>query len=292
MNALKDAARLLAYLVLTLFIGALGAPLLYWLSRYIAAHGAFTFLLRFDFETFFHRAVLIAALLLLWPLIRSLNIARQGDLGLTSNRWWRRDLSGGFLFAAVPLALVACALVALRIYQIKATPDWHGLPAVVASSAAVPVIEEWLFRGLVLGVLLRSWRPSAASGASAAFFSIVHFLKAPANTSTDPRWFSGFVSIAHAFDQFAEPMLVLGGFTTLFAIGWILADARLRTRSLWLPIGLHAGWIVASGAFGKFAQRQIIALPWLGKNLLVGIVPLVVAAFTWWLVRLFTRYAR
>ena len=52
-------------------------------------------------------------------------------------------------------------------------------------------------------------------------------------------------------------MLVLAGFTTLFLIGLILADARLQTRSLWLPIGLHAGWILASGAFNKIAHREI-----------------------------------
>ena len=67
-------------------------------------------------------------------------------------------------------------------------------------------------------------------------------------------------------------MLVLAGFSTFFCIGWILADARLRTRSLWLPIGLHAGWIFANGVFSKVAHREIVALPWLGKDLLVGIV--------------------
>ena len=33
-----------------------------------------------------------------------------------------------------------------------------------------------------------------------------------------------------------------------------LADARLQTRSLWLPIGLHAGWIFSRGAFNKIAR--------------------------------------
>jgi hypothetical protein len=76
----------------------------------------------------------------------------------------------------------------------------------------------------------------------------------------------------------------------LFLIGWILADARLQTRSLWLPIGLHAGWILAAGTFNKIALRQLIILPWLGKNLLVGIVPLAVAALTWLLMRGWLKY--
>ena len=84
--------------------------------------------------------------------------------------------------------------------------------------------------------------------------------------------------------------MVAAGFTTLFLIGWILADARWQTRSLWLPIGLHAGWILTSGVFNKVALRQLIALPWLGKNLLVGIVPLAVAGLTWLIMRGWLKY--
>src|SRR6185503_14715914 len=93
------------------------------------------------------------------------------------------------------------------------------------------------------------------------------------------------VSIANAFSQFADPLLVLAGFTTLFLLGWILADARIRTRSLWLPIGLHAGWIFANAIFSKVARREMDLLPLLGKNLLIGIAPLCVALLTWAVVR-------
>jgi hypothetical protein len=103
-------------------------------------------------------------------------------------------------------------------------------------------------------------------------------------------WFSGFVSIAHSFWQFADPILLAAGFFTLFIIGWILADARIQTCSLWLPIGLHAGWIFANGLFSKAAHRQVLALPWFGKDLLVGIVPLILALASWALMRGWLRY--
>jgi membrane protease YdiL (CAAX protease family) len=89
------------------------------------------------------------------------------------------------------------------------------------------------------------------------------------------------LSIGHAFAQFADPLMVLSGFSTLFLIGWILADARLRTHSLALPMGLHGGWIFGSQLFSKVARRQMIALPWIGKSLLIGIVPLGIAALSW-----------
>ena len=90
------------------------------------------------------------------------------------------------------------------------------------------------------------WETAAGHGRSWPLFSILHFLKSPEQSTDTVTWLSGFVSLGNSFSQFAEPLLVTAGFTTLFLLGWILADARVRTHSLWLPIGLHAGWIFAS----------------------------------------------
>jgi membrane protease YdiL (CAAX protease family) len=84
-------------------------------------------------------------------------------------------------------------------------------------------------------------------------------------------------------------MMLVSAFATLFLIGCILADARVLTRSLWLPIGLHAGWIFGSGTFSLLVRRQTVVLPWLGNNLLIGIIPLGVAALTWIMMRIWLR---
>src|SRR5205823_9453969 len=124
---------------------------------------------------------------------------------------------------------------------------------------------------------------------TSAFFALVHFLKAPARSNESVTWFSGFHSIANSFAQFADPMMVFASFTTLFLLGWILADARLRTRSLFLPIGLHSGWIFISGMVGKMTKRPEI-LPWLGRNLLIGLIPLGLALVSWVLMFGWLRY--
>ena len=282
---------MLGYFAATILFGAISAPLLFWAAQALAAHGIFPALARFDFESFFHRALLLGALLFLWPLLRWLRIKNARDLGLAPNRHWGRDLAVGFLLSALPVICCEIFLVHRGIYSMRALSAWAALAPVVLTAAVVPLLEEALFRGLFLGVLLRSPRPWLAVVLSAAIFSIVHFLKAPDQTTTAVQWNSGFVSLAHSFDQFGEPMLVLAGFTTLFVIGLVLAHARLRTQSLWLPIGLHAGWILASGAFGKIARREIVALPWLGKSLLIGLVPLAVCLLSWLLLRAWLKYA-
>lgn len=280
---------MLVYLLATVLVGALLAPPLFWAAQSLATHGRFAFLERFDFETFFHRALLIAALLLLWPLVRSLSIRDKTDLQLEKNPRWRRDLIAGLIFSGVPLLCCAAILLATPVYSLRGAVNWPGVFKMVVAAAVVPIIEELFFRGLILGTLLKSGRRYFAMFVTSVLYSIVHFLKAPEHTSTVVTWTSGFNSIAHAFVQFTDPILVAAGFTTLFLIGWILADARLETRSLWLSIGLHAGWILTSGVFNKIALRKMIVLPWLGKNLLVGIVPLAVAGVTWLIVRAWLR---
>jgi membrane protease YdiL (CAAX protease family) len=288
---LKDAARLLAYFVGTILFGALAAPILFWAARALADHGIFPALAGFDFESFFHRALLLGAIALLWPLLRELRIKSWRDLELEPNPRWLRDVAIGFVLSGLPVLLCEIFLVQRGFYLMRDNVSTIALGRAFLSAIIVPFIEEALFRGLFLGVLLRAMRPWTANIVSAAIFSIVHFLKAQDQTTTDVRWFSGFVSLAHSTDQFAQPMLVLAGFTTLLVIGIVLAYGRLRTRSLWLPIGLHAGWILGNEAFSKIARRGAAALPWLGKSLLIGLVPLAVCLLSWGLLRIWLRYA-
>jgi membrane protease YdiL (CAAX protease family) len=289
---LKDAARLAAYFAATILIGALLAPFLFWTAQALAAHGFFSFLAKSDFERFFHRALLIAAAALLLPFLRLSNVRSVADLRLAPNPCWKRDVFRGILLSAIPLLCCGGLIIALNVYSIRHNFAWVRFGNVLAASITVPLIEETFFRGIVLGVLLRTWRQYMSIFVTSAIFSVVHFLKAPERTSTVVTWTSGFKSVAHAFGQFGDVTMLLSAFATLFLIGWILADARLLTRSLWLPIGLHAGWIFSSGVFNRVARQEILALPWLGKNLLVGIVPFGIAGFTWVIMRIWIKYDR
>ncbi len=178
-----------------------------------------------------------------------------------------RDVVAGTVLASLPLAVCAFFLIATRIFILKTVMPWSSLVGVLGAAIAVPLIEELFFRGLLLGILLRGLRPILATLLTSAFFAVIHFLKAPDATNDVVTWFSGFRSIANSFAQFADPMMVLALFATLFLIGWILADARLRTRSLFLPIGLHSGWILVAGVVGKLTRRGTIYVALVGSEL-------------------------
>jgi len=289
---LKDVSKLAAYFIATVVIGAVLAPILFWSAQSLAAHGVFPFLARYDFETFFHRALLVAAVLLLWPLLRTSHVRSLADLSLAPNPRWGRDLCAGVVVSVVPLLSCGVLLIALHVYAFRHSFAWARFGKMVVASIAVPFIEEAFFRGIVLGLLLRTGRKYMAIFTVSAIFAAVHFLKAPERTSQIVTWTSGFSSIAHAFDALGDPMMLASALATLFLIGWILADARVLTHSLWLSIGLHAGWIFSSGAFSRLARQHALGFPWIGKNMLVGIIPLGVAALTWVIMRIWVNYDR
>ena len=289
---MKDAARLAAYFIAIIIVGALLAPILFWSAQALAAHGVFPFLAKYDFDTFFHRAILIAAVVLLWPLLRLSGVRGVADLSLVPNPHWARDLGFGVVLSVTPLLFCGALLIALHVYSFRHVFVWARFGKVLLAAITVPFIEETFFRGIILGLLLRTGRKLPSAVAVAALFAAVHFLKGSEREHAIVTWTSGFQCIGDAFAGFGDPMMVLAAFATLFLIGCILADARVLTRSLWLPIGLHAGWILASGMFSWLAHRQMAALPWLGKNLLVGIIPLGLAAVTWILIRLLLKHDR
>jgi membrane protease YdiL (CAAX protease family) len=283
---LKDAAKLSAYFIVVIIGAALLAPPLFWWAQQTSV-----FFARFDFESFFHRALLLCALAFLWPLLGSLRLCSFRDLQLQPNAHPLRDVAAGLTLAALPLICAAVVLIVTKIFVLKTAFPWTSIGLVFGAAIVVPFIEELFFRGLFLGILLRNLRSIVAVLITSAFLAILHFLKAPSSTSEPVTWSSGFRSIANSFAQFTDPTMVLAAFTTLFLIGWILADARVRTRSLWLAIGLHCGWILVAGVIGKMTKRDTTILPWLGHNLLVGLLPLALGLITWALMIGWLHYA-
>src|SRR5262245_62724669 len=123
----KDALRLAAYFVAIVLGGALLAPILFWSAQMLAAHGVFPFLAKYDFDTFFHRAILIAAVLFLWPLLHVSKVRGLADLGLASNPHWCRDVSYGVLLSVIPVLFCGALLIFLHVYSIRQVFLWPRL---------------------------------------------------------------------------------------------------------------------------------------------------------------------
>jgi len=269
---LKALGKIILYLLATVVLGALLAAPLYWGGQWLAGHGILAWLAETPFRKFFHRGLLIAAIVLLWPTARWLQVPGLRALGLRPNPWRWQDGAVGFTVAFLTMALLGAVLLGLQVVKLRHHVQGSDLANIAVSAVVVSILEEWLFRGAILGLLTRAMNSFWALFATSALFSILHFLKP--NDAVVPQtvgWLSGFTLIPGAFAQFSQPWLVLGGFTTLFCVGWILGWVRLRTQSLSLAIGLHAGWVFGMMGFSRITQRVLKdTLPWVGENLTVG----------------------
>lgn len=126
-------------------------------------------------------------------------------------------LSGAMLYVAV--VLVAAML---GVYQLVGPGDSSGLVRQSITNGIIPgFMEELLFRGILLRWLedfAGSW---IALLITSFLFGLAHILNPGATV---------FSTFAIAIES-----LLLGG-------------AYLLTRSLWMPIGLHAAWNITQGA--------------------------------------------
>lgn len=289
---MNEIRKILLFLIGSALLGALLAPWLWVGGQWLAETTNWRFVREADFAQYFDRAVLVAAALLLWPTLRGLQITNLAALGLERDpRGWRR-LAIGFIAAFACMAAFGAILLQLGVYRMKADPPYGALVKVVFSAITVALIEEWLFRGAILGFFRRALLDWPAVFATSALFSIVHFVKPPAARLDYIDWLAGFRVLPSCFAQFAEPMLLLAGFSTLFAVGWVLGWSVLRTRSLWLAVGLHAGWVFGKFGFSKLTKRSMKdTLPWVGDDMIVGLCALAVVALSWLLAAALLAYA-
>ena len=142
---MKDAARLAAYFIAIVVGGALLAPILFWSAQALAAHGVVPFR-RNTISKVLSPRDLIAAVLLLWPLLRVSNVRGLGDLGLAPNPHWGRDVGFGVLLSVIPLLFCGASLIGLHVYSFRHVFVWPRLGTVLLAAISVPFIEETFFR--------------------------------------------------------------------------------------------------------------------------------------------------
>ena len=241
----------------------------------------------------FNRSMLLAALLLLPLLFRRLRALRQTGGGMrpagapmSLARGLGQVMLGLVIAGGVVwgLGVVVRELGAVTPYPAEPSTKRLLLQAVLPA-VGVSVVEEWLFRGLLLGLWLRVARPLSACIGSSLMFAFLHFLtpRHEVGIIEPSSAAAGFRQLGGILLRFTEPRFFTADFLTLFTVGIILALARLRTGRLWLCVGLHCGWVIAFKAY----NLTYVKVPdgplngwWLGDSLRSGLLPLAMLGIT------------
>ncbi len=300
--------KILVFLLGTTVLGALLAPALYLGGKHVVAegwleggwldslHGSME---RAKFSRYFNRAILISALILIAPTLRWMRTTGSAPASreklatswqLDPNPRWFAHLFIGFAVAGGTLLLLGGFYLNQGWYEWRdaGKPMIGILAGALGTGFAVGFLEEFVFRGALQAVVSKWLRPVASYLAIAAFFALVHFFNAPRTLEAgEVNLVSGFWMIGkifeHFFSQFANPSFLLAEFAVLFAIGLVLGYTRLKTRSLWLGIGLHAGWVFGVKTLSPVTVRNFdpgAMMPWLGETLRVGAVSCLVVTLT------------
>ncbi len=284
-DARGDVWKVWIYGAAVVALGAWVSPLLYNAGKALAevsssktTNGALEWLAdrcrETGFPGFQKAAMLLAAVVLFVPWMEWIHARRVRMELKDASRPWRIRLPGGassmscgqplkrnllgFWHCCAGCLVVAGLMLPMNMVLVPAgiltlRHPGDSMPAfalaVLARSLAPAVVMEVFFRGIAMGIFMRAMRPAASMAMTAAFFAISMSVLPPAGLNVaDPDAAGiGFELLQRTLGQFADWRSILESFMPLLAFGFVLAYARWRTASLWLPVGLHTGWLFARG---------------------------------------------
>lgn len=304
MHFLKsEAGAIILWLAVSLFGAALLTPHLYDAGKALARsaetkdypriiESVASSAGRADPDRFFSRSLLISGLALTPLLARRIKAIPRDLASITPHNdrlpWSQRltQLGTGILIGTATLGSLALILHLAGAAEHK---DEAFSASRFASKALVPalgagVIEELIFRGLILGLWLRASPALTAWIGSSLFFAFVHFLKAPPGLEiSDPRaWNAGLQILGNTLGHFANAEFFITEFATFAVLGLILAWCRTRTHALWFPIGIHVGLVLALKTFTltRSTNTHSPLYPWfIGTDLKTGVLPILMLGF-------------
>jgi membrane protease YdiL (CAAX protease family) len=162
-----------------------------------------------------------------WLTLRIFEGRSLHDAGL----WWNRASSANLLIglaggAGAVIAVLAPPLAVRAAHEISTPADLPTFGMIVFAAVVITsgaFAEELLFRGYAFQVMVGAVGPYASIIPFAVLFALMH------SGNPNASWL-GLVNT--------------GGFGVLFGY------AYLRSRDLWLPIGLHLGWNFTLPLFG------------------------------------------
>lgn len=251
----------------------------------------------YDFGKVMRRIMLTVAILIIFLLRKPLLLKSVTTLGIKNTQWWWRQFQIGFILGIGMLTMYTSFLYAngTKIFEIE-VKSFSDLMAQLLKIFFVAVligcIEEIFFRGFILQSLLKDMQAVFAVFISSTFYSSLHFLKIESHSSPGIQPFIGFMVIYRFFENLILNFTtILPSLVGLFLVGVVLSYACLRTNSLYLAIGLHAGWVFLIKVNHLFFDNVKSSLRWLygDSNMVTGVLGWILLIVTLFLIRFVTK---
>lgn len=223
----------------------------------------------FKFERILARLITIFGFLWIVPFAwkRILNVRA---LGL---RFEGRSVSlffQGFLIGSLALMVFSLTHAAFGVRQFSSPPPVFKVVMdasfVFVAAFVIGLIEEFFFRGLVFTALRDRISLWPGLWVTNFCYALVHFLKSKEYVIPEnPTFVDSFWVVLYFLKPLLQVKDIFFTFLVLFGFGIVLTQAFLRARSLFLPIGIHAGCVFLlkmDGAFLSGLSGQSSRLLW------------------------------
>ena len=180
-------------------------------------------------------------------IVRRLGDAPRDDLPLAGSG---KGLSIGAGFGFLLFSLIVAVAALLDVYNIVGPGGTDQVvPSLIAMAIMPGFMEELLFRGILFHFLERFGGSWFALALTSALFGLAHI--------------------------FNDNATALSSFAIAIEAGVLLGGAYMLTRSLWMPIGLHAAWNFTQGEIydvpvSGFDQHGLVTAKLSGPELLSG----------------------
>ncbi|GBF50112.1 hypothetical protein LPTSP4_16360 [Leptospira ryugenii] len=190
------------------------------------------------------------------------------SLGLSNFSQNKHYLMKGFLAGIVSLSLVVIVqlLVGASTWNPKAWGTFETIKFVYILFVVllIGLVEELFFRGFLLQAWINELGTKKGALYTSLFFSLTHFIR-----------------------PIHDPLLLIPEFIGLFLVGYALSLAFIYTKSLYLPIGIHAGWVFVAKMESQFVDRIPYEMHWV-----FGGERLVTSAIAWVFMALFLLFLK
>lgn len=176
------------------------------------------------------------------------------SLGLNGNGTLAKDLFLGIAFSIVSFAVVTSLSLLFQFSLLEYHPPLpRKLMNYFLGSILIAFFEELFFRGFLLQTLMDDLSISVSVTLSSLIYSLAHFIR--------PLF----------LNQPEDLSLFYTESIGLFLFGALLSYAVLRTRSLYLAMGLHGGFVLLLKLDGIWVNRLMRSPAWIfGEERLVG----------------------
>ncbi len=202
-----------------------------------------------SFRQLINRSAQLFLMLSIFPAMAYLKISKEA-LGFAQRHVFLKQLLQGFGLGFMTLIPVFIVLYVLKINVLDETQVWTiGLLAKnmtinLLIALLISLIEEPLFRGIMLVSLSKKLPIVAAILISSIYYAGLHFFSSNTDIPVqDINLFSGFRLLGEAFTHLMNPA-ILSAFFALLMVGIFLGVLRTQVKvSLGLCIGCHTCWV-------------------------------------------------